>query len=136
MTPMNLELRSFFGFTGRIGRLEYFVKGILVNLPVGLVFSATFLFHTNQALIIVLGIVGIILLIATIASSISLVVRRINDLGLPHWTFILVFIPFVNFLFTLYLLLAPGVPAAQSETYEDLTDDEIQNDSPQDPAIQ
>lgn len=125
--------RGYFSFEGRLNRLPYFIRNVFVNLIFGVFVSSIEMFlymHSfyenelttgsfdyialystnilsNATLTILFGLIIIISLISTWIVF-SLNVRRCHDLNKSGWWLLLLFIPFVNFLFVLYLLFAKG----------------------------
>jgi len=96
-----------FTFDGRIGRLQYFGFGVIWAL---IVFFA--------AVILGIGSPGgrntggaflyLVLMIVYAIATLSYGARRLHDFDKSAWWYLLMFIPFVNFVMGLVLLLAPG----------------------------
>ena len=95
-------VREVFGFGGRLGRAGFFIRVVGI-FPVG-------------ALLMILLAVLVrggaqLTLIAFILFSvffISACTRRLHDLDRRGWVIILIFVPIVQFVITLYLLFWPG----------------------------
>jgi uncharacterized membrane protein YhaH (DUF805 family) len=91
---------------GRIGRLRM----LAYPLGAGLVFTLAFMvlvvagLANSTAGTIVLGL----LYLPMFAISFIYTIRRLNDLNHSGWLSLLMLVPFVNFLFFLYLWIAPG----------------------------
>jgi len=113
---MNFTLKSFFSFKEHIGRLEYFVKSLLINVPFLALFLLLALFPEDSIIQITGGLLSILLVIAVIIAAFALVFQRLNDLQNSKWLILLGLIPLVNFIFAIYLLFAPGKTSEQSES--------------------
>lgn len=101
-----------FSTSGRIGRLRYVAYGLVIGLAIML------------PAIVLLGIlsgvmgdgtgagIGMMVLglgyLAVLIFSIILGVRRLHDLNLSGWMWLINLIPLVGTLFALYMLFAPG----------------------------
>ena len=86
----------------RMNRIAFAIQFILLWFLCIVVFgivSNTWGIHTTAADVI---------LILTLMLSIFLVIRRLHDLNRSAWCFVFVFIPYVNIVFALYLLLVKG----------------------------
>ena len=107
-----LYMPSIFSFNGRIGRLRYMAYGIgsylllmLVMIPV--VGSSAFMGGepaVSGGGAIVVGVISIAMLVAGVAFA----KRRLNDLNRSGWWMLLSIVPFVNLLFTIYVIFFPG----------------------------
>lgn len=107
---------KFFG-TGRLGRLRYF----------GYSMAATFLMYLvlGVAAVIAVGAAGgnpesagaivgglyVLALIAGIVIAVFLGVQRLHDMGYSGWLWLLLLVPIVNILMSLFMLFAPGSEA-------------------------
>ena len=117
---MNFTPRSIFSFQDTIGRLEYFVKSILLNVPLIVLFLLLALLSEESVAFVVIGglltfVVGIAIFIAVLA----LVFQRLNDLEQSKWLILLGVIPIINFIFGLYLLFAAGKSNLETSTQEE-----------------
>ena len=96
-------------WSGRIGRLRYFVylmsMYFLVGIVVGLASSLMFSSQAVQPLFF--GLVFIIY-IAAFVFLISIAKRRLNDFNASGWLCLLYIVPVVNFILLLVLLFMPG----------------------------
>ncbi len=100
-------------FDGRIGRLQYFGFGVIWTIIVFVLFlvlgggaGAGDVASAGSAF----GSLG--LSVATFVATLSYGVRRLRDFDKSGWWYLLAFVPFVNFVFALILLFAPGTPGA------------------------
>lgn len=106
-------------FTGRVARLNYFLTGLILGVILGLIvlianpFTLTLLFASGglQSLFITLvaGVVGLVLIIP----ALSLTVRRMHDIGLSGWWYLLVIVisglfHFFGPIFNIFLIVMPG----------------------------
>ena len=107
-----LYMPSIFSFNGRIGRLRYMAYGIgsylllmMVMIPV---VGTSALTGAEEAMstfaMIAMGIIYIAMLVAGVAFA----KRRLNDLNRSGWWMLLSIVPFVNLIFTIYVIFFPG----------------------------
>ena len=111
---------SLFGFEGRLGRLRYlsytFVSAIVVYLGLAMVIGilAAILIPLfakssgNDLTEILLGVVYVGVMVVVLVVQAQYGVRRLHDLNLNGWLWLIMLIPLVNLIFGLYLLFAPG----------------------------
>jgi uncharacterized membrane protein YhaH (DUF805 family) len=106
---------SLFSFRGRVARLRYFLQSLAIMgaLLVAIAGIAAILLatehFTGSDAVFVAGIVGMI--IAYVVAMVLLVfvsIKRLHDLDLSGWFYLVMLIPLVSFLFSLYMLFAPG----------------------------
>lgn len=102
-------------FHGRIGRLRYLAYsfGSSMVLVAGLVLVglvaqmlAALLGPTFSG--IIMGIVLVIYYIGLLVISVMFMKRRLNDLDKSGWWALLMFVPFLNLVFAIYILFFPG----------------------------
>ena len=103
---------QFLAFSGRIGRVRYLAYQssavLLCYLATSVVFAMMFSLgvrSTNPTFMMFLPLLVVLLIFIC---SFVFMRRRLNDIGHSGWFAILAFVPFVNFLFSLYLVFAPG----------------------------
>lgn len=100
-----------FRYHGRIGRLRY-LQYLLLNLVLVTILNALFLAGSgltdNLAVQGGLWLLAAILSLPMILGDLFLGIRRLHDLNLTGWLLLLGFIPYLNILFELFLLLMPG----------------------------
>lgn len=110
-----------FTFKGRLNR-KYFLIHYIVDTII--VFVTTLTLSWLMAVILLLikhepiseqsirlkmGIyTGLFLTVCFLSNKISIVVRRLNDLGLNRWLVIIIFVPIVNLFFNLFLFFKKG----------------------------
>lgn len=106
-------------FKGRIGRLRYLAYSFGTSMAFMLAFMLVSVVAAMLASMfggmldqtsgqILLGIVIAIYYIGLIVISVMFMKRRLNDLDKSGWWSLLMIIPFLNLLFALYLIFAPG----------------------------
>ena len=102
-------------FNGRIGRLRYLAYGfgigmafMLVLMPIVAIMLGAMSAAREIFMLIFMGIyyTGFIVI------SVMFMKRRLNDLDKSGWLSLLMFVPFLNLLFALYLIFAPGSEGA------------------------
>lgn len=110
-------------FSGRIGRLRYLAYQVSMAIlsylflfaVAGLILATSSFSSISQTLESAMGMVVLtVFAIALFVGSITIAKRRLNDLDNSGWLAILMFIPYVNFLFSLYLIFAKGNEGSNS----------------------
>ncbi len=115
------------GKIARIGRLRYFLGPLCTMGPlfalvamwgvvgymqsqaaIGGAPSSSPLLHIIDSAIPLLMIPAVLLALAGLYLSIMLGIRRAHDVGLSGWFILLTFIPYIGFMFGLYLLFKKG----------------------------
>lgn len=100
-----------FSLTGRIGRLRMIAFNMVAMMSLG-VFMAVAA-GIGGAIFGVLGVIlAVVIAIPMVVLSIAFSVRRLNDLNHSGWWVLLSLIPFVSFIYSLYVLFAPGTKGA------------------------
>lgn len=128
-TPASLDTKPKHMWSGRIGRMRYFLGSLFAALLSLLcVFFWVVIWGVLRLSFDVLGepSVGVFSSIMAFLNAIIpfllalsiilpqyilhafLVIRRFHDLGWSGWFYLLLWIPFVNFVFLLFLLFAKG----------------------------
>ncbi len=106
---------QIFAINGRIGRLRYlgysfllsFIALLAGGLVAGLLGFLLFRSSSGQpggAMVIVMLLVYLPMIVAQFIVT----KRRLNDLNLTGWMGLIAYVPFVNIIFGLYILFAPG----------------------------
>ncbi|RWE53387.1 DUF805 domain-containing protein [Mesorhizobium sp.] len=102
---------NYFNFAGRARRKEYWgfclfwTIALIVVVGIGL-FLDDAMGHLDELPAVAVGLCGVFVL-ATIPPWIGLNVRRLHDLGLTGWLFLVVFIPTIGWLIILVFALIP-----------------------------
>lgn len=95
-------------FAGRIGRLGYLLGGLYPLLILVSIAALTALVGHSRIVSIVSLLIGMAVIVAIIPLSISLHIRRWHDLGQTGWLILLGFIPLINIIVAILLLILPG----------------------------
>lgn len=99
---MDLQ-RIFFSLEGRLNRKPYIIGTFSLSLISAIM--GYFAEHSSSTLIAILGmVVGL----AVIVGSVSLLVKRLHDLDRSGYFGLIALIPVVGFLLGLYLMFAKG----------------------------
>lgn len=100
-----------FSFSGRSGRLEFFIHSILDLLFIAVsvisisLMDRYFEIKTNEMAI--LGMILFIIFVGALTETCA-TVRRFHDIGMSGWSFFLTMIPIVNFIIGFKLLFQKG----------------------------
>ncbi|WMW80952.1 DUF805 domain-containing protein [Undibacterium cyanobacteriorum] len=106
----------FFSFSGRIGRMRYLAYQVFMVLCSYLfLFGAASLILSSSSASFsdffgsTLGVIVVALfLMVLFVGTITFVRRRLHDLGQSGWLTLIIFVPYLNSLFSLYLIFAGG----------------------------
>lgn len=104
---------GIFSLKGRIGRLRYVAFGLvfaLITLVPAMVIGgivAGFMQGQEVAGALLMGLIGIAYF-AVIIYSVIIGVRRLHDLNMSGWMWLINLIPLIGTFFALYMLFAPG----------------------------
>jgi uncharacterized membrane protein YhaH (DUF805 family) len=106
---------KFWALTGRIGRLRYlaYLFGIscLTMIAIGIAGAVLAMLQLSRGStegFDMMTVVMVILYIPLVVYSFVLARRRFNDTGRSGWLCLLLLVPLVNALVSLYLVFAPG----------------------------
>lgn len=102
--------------TGRFGRLSYFawsfvsviITMLLLMLKVVIFEHGLNLSTLETHLTIPFSIVLIIIYLTLLYFNIIFMIRRLHDRNHSGWVCLLIFVPFINFIFALYVICATG----------------------------
>ncbi len=101
--------QMFFRYDNRLNRKRYIMRALALVVAVtlaaavlGIVFAVAGMSEST------IGTMGTLIGIAGAIPGLMLAVRRLHDLDRPTWWIVGNFVPIVNVLFSLYLLLAKG----------------------------
>lgn len=99
----NADGETFFSVEGRLRRKDYFIRAILLAIPSAFMNVASEN-STEPGLLFFAGLValGCGILIAIQA------VKRLHDINMSGWYWLLFLIPLVNFIFGLYIVFKDG----------------------------
>jgi len=113
---MTLDEVNIFSFKGRIGRLRYiaygFGFGLLGMLLMGSIMGVAAVSLGETAQMVAIGIVYFLGIVSMTYLAIIFAVQRLHDLDQSGWLCLLLFVPLVGAIFTLYLWFAPGTRSA------------------------
>jgi len=101
-TTTSIKSEPLISTSGRIGRLDFFAY-VAMTAIVG-AFGSAFLTIDN----IILQLFGFGVLIIAAIFNVTSTIKRFHDLSLTGWTYLIFFIPLVNAIFFLLLILLPG----------------------------
>lgn len=93
---------------GRISRLDYFIKSILLVIPFGIFTILTESIKSMGLIGAFMGLIGVVLVIPFIIYGMSLSVRRLHDINLTGWLILLLAIPLINILMGIALTFIKG----------------------------
>lgn len=105
---LRLVTTDLFNFSGCEGRLTYFlfiVNTLIFNAIVSIVFDMV---KELSIVNILFALFAIVWIIASLIAHISLIVRRLRDMNTSVFLFFLIFVPGINIILVLFLLLYPG----------------------------
>lgn len=104
-----------FEFEGRLGRLQYFGFGVIWAI---ILFVVAFAIGAGAGPDQEVGAGGSLALLGLMLlfylATISYGIRRLHDFDKSGLWYLLTFVPFVNLVMGLILLLAPGTPGANA----------------------
>jgi len=108
---------ELFSLTQRIGRIRYMAYGtvsiVIITLVVTAIGASFGALSISGSAGSELGAWSVIAILALLYGPLLFVMfvlarRRLHDIGTTGWLGILLIIPFINLLFTLFLVVAPG----------------------------
>jgi uncharacterized membrane protein YhaH (DUF805 family) len=103
---------AVFSIDGRIGRVRYLGYSMIMEfialLGVGVVAWLVISFAPPEQARKLADVLGIVLAVALSASVIVVTKRRLNDLDRSGWWLLLWFVPLLNVIMALYVMLWPG----------------------------
>lgn len=108
--PKNIGFSFTNLFKGRIGRMQYFVTSIILMLVVlfpGNLF-VSFSFEFDGIILLIFLLMLFVVYVVSMTLEISITVRRLHDIGMSGWFTLILFVPFLNLLWVLYLLFRRG----------------------------
>ena len=101
---------DLFNFSGAEGRLTFFlfhVNSFLISSVIFMIFEAVSK-SLPKLIVLLIAVLLIIYIIVWPIANISLIVRRLRDMNTNVFLFFLIFVPGVNIILFLFLLLYPG----------------------------
>lgn len=97
-TSNNQSHESFWSGKGRLRRSQYFIRTLLLSAPMAI-------FYLDDDAMMGFGLIYSIFAWITIAIQ---TVKRLHDINLSGWWYLIFFIPYVNLIFGLCLLIIDG----------------------------
>lgn len=102
-TKEKIETETFWSAKGRLRRKDYLIRATLLAIPYGIVLAISESSYDEGMVIFsaILGIAcGIIIAIQAI--------KRLHDINMSGWWYLIFLIPYINLIFGLYVLFADG----------------------------
>ena len=97
-------IKDLFDFTGRLQRMDYFLKSLAVIVSVGILVA---LVIASEAAPVITIIAGIGIIVGSIYGW-KIATQRTRDTGLNPWFVLLNLIPYAGIAFGIFLLFAPS----------------------------
>jgi uncharacterized membrane protein YhaH (DUF805 family) len=110
---------SILSFSGRIGRLRYLAYGmgsylLLMLVMVPLAGTSAIIGGDPGSMSGIAMLVMAVAYIAMLVVGVGFAKRRLNDLDRSGWWMLLIFVPIVNLLLTIYMLFFPGTDGSNN----------------------
>lgn len=105
---------SIFSSNGRFGRLSYLAWSgltfliLIASLGLFKFFLMSEVIEVTKTLSLVLMCIFLIICLLIMYLNIIFMIKRLHDFDQTGWLFLLNFVPIINFLFTICLLVMPG----------------------------
>lgn len=106
--------KELFSITGRINRKKYLTNSILFAYFPKIVSGAVLSVEDASILGWIIGIIMIIVLLASIVIQIALMIKRLHDLDRHGAVILSMLIPLINIVFFFYLLFTKGTDGCNS----------------------
>jgi uncharacterized membrane protein YhaH (DUF805 family) len=105
--------KKYMVFTGRSRRTEYWTF-TLINMAILVIISvlASILGSIAGILATLMGIVGLLFLLATLLPAIAVGIRRFHDTGRSGWWLLIALVPFVGGLLLIYFFVLDSQPGS------------------------
>ena len=101
-----------FGFRGRIGRQSYILGQLLMIALFAVIVARIVAVQGDESQTVFWGLAMIALGCASFVSMIAMTVKRLHDLGYPGALAAILFVPTVNFIAVIVLMILPSSPEA------------------------
>lgn len=98
----------FFGVSGRLSRVPYFLAGLFAQLVPAFVLYRFTLVPEASGISEVLATIFWLVLILSVWSNITLGVKRLHDFGQPGVVAVSLLVPVVSYLVFIFLCVYPG----------------------------
>ena len=109
--------KKYFVFKGRSSKLEYMMFNML-NLMIMAILLIIDFCISLLVTALPFGIVSPIYLLVIIIPFLSSTIRRMHDAGKGRWQLIFLFVPVINFIWIVDLILSEGEPYRNMHGYE------------------
>lgn len=101
------ETETFWSAKGRLRRKDYLIRAILLAIPYGIVLAISDNSY-DEGLVIFSAILGLACWIILAIQAI----KRLHDINMSGWWYLVFLIPYINLIFGLYVLFADGTKGA------------------------
>jgi uncharacterized membrane protein YhaH (DUF805 family) len=98
--PMTIA-RALFSFSGRMCRSDYWLKGFLIMLPIGIFNNILVYGVGTEGAFAVATVIGVL----SIWPSYAIIVKRLHDRDHSGWFVLTLFIPLANLVFCIWILI-------------------------------
>lgn len=102
-TKEKIETETFWSAKGRLRRKDYLIRAILLAIPYGIVLAISENSY-DEGMVIFSAILGIACWIILAIQAI----KRLHDINMSGWWYLIFLIPYINLIFGLYVLFADG----------------------------
>ena len=100
--------REIFTTKGRLNRMAYFLRSLLIGVCASVFGGIAGGCAAIGSIFLLVSFVATICALACVVGSWMIAIRRCHDLDKSGWFLLILFIPYVDFLFALYLLFWKG----------------------------
>ncbi len=100
--------REIFTTDGRLNRMAYFLRSLLIGVCASVFGGIAGGCAAIGSIFLLVSFVAMICALACVVGSWMIMIRRCHDLDKSGWFLLILFIPYVDFLFALYLLFWKG----------------------------
>jgi len=100
-----MEKETFFSIKGRIRRKDYLIRAILLSIPAAIMNVVS---QSSQEPGLLL-FAGLIMIASGILVAIQ-AVKRLHDIDMSGWYWLVFLIPIANLIFGLYVIFKDGTP--------------------------
>ena len=98
-------MHVLFSFKGRMSRKDYWLKGVLILLPVTTVAVLLMAFGSSEKGVTASFIVGLPILVLSYWPRLALFVKRLHDRDKSGWFLATVLIPIANSVFLIWIVI-------------------------------
>jgi len=100
-----MEKETFFSIKGRIRRKDYLIRAILLSIPAAIMNVAS---QSSQEPSLLL-FAGLVMIASGILVAIQ-AIKRLHDINMSGWNWLVSLIPVGNLIFGLYVIFKDGTP--------------------------